>query len=204
MDQLKELSQISKIETNINKETLTIKYAKNHTFAIEKFKPGSEIKINTAAKINNSLLAMELLLSYIPKDKLSLPITMLISRILTTNPNLIEFLNPKNLIPEKIRPDANRIIRIKIGKINTIKFKTYSLFEIGDFVTVELEDKIFNFKVIDIVVDCECFIIAQDIGYYYTISEMSNEDILKLKGLKIKKIIDKDDIKRIAEESHLL
>jgi hypothetical protein len=51
-------------------------------------------------------------MKFISKENLSAPITMLIAKILTTEPNLIEFLNPKNLIPEKIRQD----IEIQVTK----------------------------------------------------------------------------------------
>ena len=95
----------------------------------------------------------------------------------------------------------NEIIEIRIGKISTIKFKTCTKFRKDDYITVNYEDRTYNFKVLEIIINNDCFIIALDIGYYNSISEMSNEKASKLIGIKINKVTDKEKIKQIVEES---
>ena len=99
----------------------------------------------------------------------------------------------------------NTVIEVHISKLSTIRFETDLEFRKGDNVTINYNDKTYNFEVIEIYInESDCFIVARDIGYYNNIYDLSNERLKKLIGVEIKKVIDKDEIKQINKESHYI
>ena len=92
----------------------------------------------------------------------------------------------------------NKIINVKLGKLNTVTIMTDDL-EIskGDLFKLKHKDKTYKFKVFEIEAnkDYECKITLHDIGYYDSIKKENAKTLLMMIDKTIEKVTDIEEIK---------